>query len=193
MTPVTGLVLAGGRSSRMGRNKARLELGGETLIQRAVRRLAEGFPEVMIVGGNPGEYSDLGVPVIPDQVPDCGPLGGLHAGLKAARNPYCFLVACDMPFAQPAMAGFFLERGGGADVVVGRVGQHLEPMHALYHRNCLGEIEIQLGREDLKIIAFYPRVNTVEIPEVELRARFGELEPIFSNINTPADYRGLIY
>ncbi len=177
----------------MGRNKALLEFEGESLIQRAVRRLGEVFPEVMIAGGNPGDYAGLGVPVIPDLIPGLGPLSGLHAGLVAARNPYCFLVACDMPHAEPAMAGFFIERWGGAEVVVPRVGGYLEPMHALYHRSCLSQIEVQLTQENVKIIAFYPRVSTVEVTEDELRPRFGSLERIFSNVNTPDDYQRLLW
>lgn len=189
MIQVTGLILAGGRSTRMGENKALLEFEGESLIQRAVRRLGEVFSEVLIVGGGSGEYSGLGVPEVRDIFPGRGPLGGLHAGLRNSGHPYCFLVACDMPFAEPLMAGFFLEKAQGAEVVVPRVGGHYEPLHTLYHRDCLPEIEAQLAGGDVRIIGFYNRVKTTEIHEAELRDRFGALDRVFSNINTPDDYR----
>lgn len=98
--PLTALLLAGGRSSRMGRNKALLSLrpGGPPVIQLIAHKMAEVADEMLLVGCDPRPYAFLGLPCVPDAFPGTGPLGGVYSGLAAARNPYALAVACDMPF-----------------------------------------------------------------------------------------------
>ena len=101
MKSLTGLVLAGGASQRMGRDKAFLELGGRSLIEIVVERMASVCAEVLIVAGDARPYTALKVPVIEDRFPGVGVLGGLHAGLEAASHNLTLVVGCDMPFLNP--------------------------------------------------------------------------------------------
>lgn len=189
---ITGAILAGGRSSRMGTNKAFLTYHGERLIERAIRRFSEQFSDVVIVANDVERYRGLGPRVVPDLIPGFGPLGGLHAALWAAQTPYVFLAACDMPFAEPAMAFVLRELGAGADVVVPRFDGIFETMHALYARAALPAIEADLRAGRGKMIGFYPRVKVRAVDEAELAPRFPDLARIFWNLNTPADYERLL-
>lgn len=189
---ITGAILAGGRSSRMGTNKALLEYGGERLIDRAVRRFSDRFPEVLIVANDVESYRGLGPKVVPDLIPGFGPLGGLHAALTAAENPHVFLAACDMPFAEPAMAFMLRDLGAGADAAVPKFDDIFETMHALYAKTALPAIEADLRAGRGKMIGFYSRVTVRAVDETELTARFPDLARVFWNLNTPDDYRRLV-
>ena len=182
---ITAIVLAGGRSRRLGLNKALLRLGDETLVERAVRKVATLSDEVIVVGG-PFPCSLPGVRLVADVYPGCGPLGGIHAGLAAASNFHSLVVACDMPFLNLGLLRYMAELAPGCDVVVPRWDDKLEPLHAVYSKNCLGPIEGLIQRQDFKIIHFFPqvRVRYVEREEIE---RFDPERLSFFNINTAED------
>lgn len=189
---ITGAILAGGRSSRMGRNKALLEYQGERLADRAVRRFRSVFDEVLLVANDASAYRDAGVPVVADLVSGMGPLGGLHAALRFATHDRVFLAACDMPFAEPAMAPFLDELAPDADVVVPVFRGTFETMHALYGRGALPAIEAALRAARPKMIGFYDQVEVRPVTESELGERFGDLALAFWNLNTPEDYLRLL-
>lgn len=181
-----GVILAGGRSSRMGRNKALLELGGEPLIQRLVRRFSAWFRQVVVVTNTPEEYAFLGVPMVRDRAPGLGPLAGLEAGLKASRYEHAFFCAVDMPFVSEALVRYLVAAAPGYDVVVPAPGGEYEPMHAVYSRGCLPSIARNLEAGNLRLIAIFPDVRVREVSDAEL-APFGDLRRLFFNCNTPAD------
>ena len=184
---VSGIILAGGKSSRFGRNKALATLGGRTIIEDLALRFRRAFEEVIIVASDPSPYENLGVKVARDRVPGKGPLGGIHAGLAAAAYPRSFCLACDMPFVSLELAAYMASLAPEADAVVPRIGDHYEPMHAVYVKTCLPAIERQLSAPDVKIIAFYSAVRVRVVSEGEVR-RFGYPARIFFNINTVSDY-----
>jgi molybdopterin-guanine dinucleotide biosynthesis protein A len=184
---VTGVIQAGGKSTRMGgRPKALLELGGRRIIERVLDAVAPVVDDVLIVTNTPALYAFLGVPMIPDAYPDHGSLGGIFSGLAAAPGEAAFTVACDMPFLHPAVARLVLGRAGQADVVVPRVGGQLETMHALYAKSCLPHIEARLRAGRLKIVELFEDVSVVEIPEGQV-AGLRAPEVVFMNVNTPED------
>jgi molybdopterin-guanine dinucleotide biosynthesis protein A len=184
---VTGVVQAGGRSTRMGgRPKGLLELGGRRIIERVLDAVAPVVDDVLIVTNTPELYSFLELPMVGDVYPDHGSLGGIFSGLAAARGEAAFVVACDMPFLHPEVARLVVARAGEADVVIPRVGGQLETMHAVYGKACLGPIQARLAAGQLKIVGFFDSVRVVEIDEAEV-ARHRAPAVAFMNVNTPEE------
>ena len=182
---VTGVIQAGGKSTRMGgRPKALLELGGQRIIERVVEAVAPAVSNLIIVTNTPELYAFLGLSMVADVYPDRGSLGGIYSGLKAAAGDAAFTVACDMPFLHPEVVRLVVERAESGDVVIPRVGGQLETLHAAYAKSCLPHIEERLVAGRLKIVEFFERVRVVEIPEAEI-ARFRDPAIVFMNVNTP--------
>ena len=182
---VTGVVQAGGRSTRMGGEpKALLRLGGRPIIQRVVDAVAPAVDDLLLVTNTPELYRFLGLPMVADVFPDGGSLGGIYSGLRAARGEAAFTVACDMPFLHPDVVRLVVARAGEADVVIPRVGDQLETLHALYAKTCLPHMETRLAAGQLKIVGFFDRVRVVEIG-AEAVARYRDPAVVFMNVNTP--------
>jgi len=184
---VTGVIQAGGKSTRMGgRPKALLELGGRRIIERVVDAITVAVDDLLIVTNTPEVYAFLKLPMVADVYPDHGSLGGIYSGLKAAPGEAAFTVACDMPFLHRDVVRLVVERGGSGDVVIPRVGAQLETLHALYAKSCLEAIETRLVAGRLKIVEFFERVSVVEIAEREV-ARYRDPAIVFMNVNTPEE------
>jgi molybdopterin-guanine dinucleotide biosynthesis protein A len=188
ITDVTGVLLAGGKSRRMGEDKRFLSVGEETLYERSLAVLRSVFQTVLVVIAQDSPALQSDVPVFRDLVPNCGSLGGLYTGLTQAVTPYVFVVACDMPFLNPATVQYFTEIKRDADVVMAKLENGLQPMHALYHRRCLPVMEGLIKARELKIqqLAAHPSLRV----HVITPADFGEIDPegrSFYNVNTPSD------
>ena len=182
---VTGVIQAGGRSTRMGRRpKALIELGGCRIIERVLAALTAVVDDVLLVTNTPELYAFLKLPMVADVYPDRGSLGGIYSGLKAASGEAAFTVACDMPFLHPDVVRLVVARAGQGDVVIPRVGHQLETMHAAYAKACLPHIDERLLAGQLKIVEFFERVSVVEIAEADV-ARFRDPRVAFMNVNTP--------
>ena len=141
---VTGVILAGGRSRRMGRDKATLQMGGVTLFDRALQMMRGLFFEVLIAG----DRKDLvrpGIPCYPDLFPGSA-LGGLHTGLMKSPHDMVFVCSCDMPFPNVNIARLVVSQDRAYDVVVPRTTNGLEPLFARYHKRCLPAIKDMLDR-----------------------------------------------
>ncbi|MCP5003029.1 MAG: molybdenum cofactor guanylyltransferase [Planctomycetes bacterium] len=187
ITTMTAIILAGGKSSRMGRNKALLDIEGKTFIERQVGLLREIFDEIIISANAPSEYSFLPIPVIEDLYPEKGPLGGIYTGLMNSRSPYTFFLACDMPFVALPLIRHLAGLVNGVDVVVPRSGKGLEPLHGFYSKRCIGPIKRELDRDNLRIISFFQEVK-VKVVELEhLDLSHGFMESV-TNLNTKEDY-----
>jgi molybdopterin-guanine dinucleotide biosynthesis protein A len=181
---VTGVVQAGGTSTRMGGHpKGLIQLGGRSIVERVVAALTPVLDDVLVVTNTPGLYTFLGLPMVADVYPDHGALGGIYSGLRAAGE-IAFTVGCDMPFLHPDVVRLVVARAGEGDVVIPRVGERLETMHAAYGKACLPPIEERLHAGRLKIVGFFESVRVVEIGEVEV-ARFRDPAVAFMNVNTP--------
>lgn len=181
------MIQAGGRSTRMrGEPKALLPLGGRRIIERVVEAVAPAVADLLLVTNTPALYAFLDLPMVGDVYPDHGSLGGIYSGLRAAPGDVAFTVACDMPFLHRDVVRLVVERAGEGDVVVPRVGDQLETLHAAYAKACLPHIEARLRAGRLKIVGFFDAVRVVEIPEAAV-ARFRAPEVTFMNVNTPEE------
>ncbi len=188
MEPISVIVLAGGASQRMGTNKALLPVNqSETLVSRVVNNLAVLSDDLILVSNTPELYADLPVRHTSDAYTAAGPLAGLHAGLLAARRPWAFIAACDMPLIDHRLVRYMLLVSESYQAVAPRVGQSIEPLHALYHRSCLPAIEACLQQEQRRMISFYPDVRVRYVDQREI-AIFDSEGRSFANANTPEDW-----
>lgn len=184
---VAGIVLAGGRSRRMGGiNKALLEIDGIPIIRRIVSTLERVFRHIIIITNSPQEYRFLDVPLFRDIRTGYGSLGGLYTGLSNCPVPHGFFVACDMPFLNEHIMRMMVESMDNFDVVIPRIRGLLEPLHAIYGRSCIPHLEDLMDRNDLKILNLFPHVSVKEIPETPIAQIDPELR-FAINVNTPED------
>ena len=188
---LTGIVLAGGASQRMGRNKAFLELGGRALIEIVIERMAQVCAEVLVVAGDAQPYAHLGVPVVEDRFRGVGVLGGLHAGIEAATHELTIAVGCDMPFLNPDLLRAFASWATGFDVVVLRQGENVEPLHAAYRRSCIPAVESAIRANRRRIISFFPQVRVRYVTPEDVLPFEPDLRS-FRNVNTPADWEAMV-
>lgn len=183
---MTGVVLAGGRSSRMGMDKALVQVGGKRLIERVVETLRDLFPEVLIVADRVGRYQDLGGKIVTDLLPGKAVLGGIYTGLKFASSPKAFFAACDMPFLNPTLITSLTDQAEGAEVVIPEAQGELHTLHAIYAKACLPFIEEDLRANRLKVTGFFSHVRVTVVPEEVLRSFDPDLLSLL-NVNTPED------
>ena len=185
---VTGVLLAGGKSRRMGQDKRLLSIGDETLYTRSLSVLRAIFERVVVVVAQDSPLMASDAPVLRDVIPHCGSLGGLYTGLKEARTQWVFAVACDMPFLDPGTIRHFTSLKGEGDVIMAKLRNGFQPMHALYHRNCLPIMEGLIHAQDFKIhrLADHPAVRVRIVTREEL-SRVDPEGRSFYNVNTPAD------
>ena len=182
----TAIVMAGGRSLRMGDDKATLLLGEQTLLQRVIGVVQPIFGELRVSVRQP--RADLPWPQICDEHQDAGPLAGLCAALEAAKTPWIFALATDMPFAEPALIELLAQRRAGFDAVVPVVGGHPQPLAAYYSTRCLTVVRALLdedgGRRSLR--AALARLNVCYVDESQLRVADPQLRSFF-DLDTPQD------
>lgn len=188
-TNISGLVLGGGQSRRMGRDKRRLEWEGETFIERVCRLMNTLFEEVLVVNAQEDyDCSHLPVRVVTDKIPQKGSLGGLYTGLMESKNTLNFVVACDMPFLIPECISRLCSLAH-SDVVVVKLSTGLQPLHGRYSKHCVSFIEEMIQEDDLKIqhLISHPSLSVKILKET----LFDDIDPhrqSFMNINTPADF-----
>lgn len=188
---VTGVILAGGTSSRMGSNKALLLHNGGRIIERVYRVLAELFEEVLLVTNNPELYPFIPCRKVPDIYPGRGVMAGIHAGLSQSREQSIFVVACDMPHLKVDLIRHLITLADGVDVVMPLTVGGFEPLHAIYRKECLPVLEEFLRNdEQRRMVSLFSRVRVREVSPDEI-ASFDPEFTSFDNINTPDDYRRL--
>ena len=184
------IVLAGGKSTRLGRNKAHENIGNESLICRVIRRLTPLTSEIIVVTAQ--GRGDLQIPpYLPvrsavDIYRDCGPLAGIHAGLIQSSSSSSIIVACDMPFLNPTLLHYMTGFAPDYDIVIPRIRGRLEPLHAVYSKSCLPEIEGILKGGAHSVYSLIPRlkVKYVEREEIDY---FAPEHLSFFNLNTKTD------
>ncbi len=187
MRKISAIILAGGRSSRMGKNKAFLVIDQISMIERQIQELTRRFAPIIIVSGQPELYDALGVEVYQDEFPGYGPLAGIQAGLKAAPTEEIFVIPCDMPFVDADLGTQMLRNLGEADGIALQTPGGIEPLCAIYTKRCLPAIETFLRTGGRKVVDFYPHVNMKYLPAQNLSLR-EPLQELLYNVNTPQDY-----
>lgn len=186
---LTGIVLAGGQSLRMGQDKCRLPFGGTTLLRHVISRVAQACDPVIVVARVASDYPDCGARVIGDHRPGAGPLAGLAAGLTAAETACAAVVACDAPFVAPALLRGLRGLAAGWDAVVPVVAGRGQPLCAVYDRGVASVAEALLARGARAVhrLLVQPGLRVRRVGEDILRAWDPELLS-FVGINTPEDY-----
>lgn len=193
--PTSAVILAGGQSRRMGQDKRRLRLWGEsgpTLLEHTVALAAGLCAEVLVVLNDAEGWPELAARALPDAYPDGGALGGIATGLAAARHDAALVLAADMPFLSPALLAAMLARPRDYDALLPRSPQpgaarnalDLEPLHALYRQSCLEPIRATLASGQRKIAAFFPLVRLAYVEPAEI-ARHDPSGRALLNLNTP--------
>ena len=183
---VAGFVVAGGRSLRMGIDKALLPWGETDLLGHALARLRRVTDDVRILCGPSPRYEGRGVPVMVDRLAGAGPIAGVVAGLEACGGRPGLFVAVDLPLVPVTLLDRLAGLGRSWDAVVPRSRRGAEPLCAVYAPSCLGPILRQVEAGEMRMTSFWPDVRVLELGEAELRA-FGDPEGFFRNLNTPAD------
>ncbi|HYA90321.1 MAG TPA: molybdenum cofactor guanylyltransferase [Thermodesulfobacteriota bacterium] len=187
---LSGIILSGGKSLRMGENKAFLEIEGTPIITRIYHLFKELFQEVIIVTNQMEFFKNFDSKIYNDLMPDKGALGGLYTGIFFSSFQYSFCVACDMPFIKKSLVEYLVKNIQNNDVVVPRTQDGLQPLHAIYSKNCLQPIEKIIEEGKYKIIDMYKMVRVRVVEEHEFLC----LDPFrdsFININTPEELLSL--
>lgn len=179
---VTGVILAGGKSSRMGQDKACLSLSGKTLFSVNLELLRTYFNEVMIAGDRP-DLAQPDLPSIPDICPGSS-LGGLYTGLMSAETDWIFVTPCDMPYPDGRILELLFSLHAGADAVVPQTPHGYEPVFAFYHKNCLPVFSDALKSGRKSIHSLFPLLNVHFLTWQNMPA---DWQKNFMNINTPED------
>jgi len=187
-THTAGVVLAGGRSSRYGSNKALAVVDGVPLIQRVVGVLEPIFQRVYVITNSPAEYEFLGLPMFRDLIPGLGPLGGIHTALRRMPEARGFFTACDMPRLNGRLIRHMVDQARDVDAVVPRISGMLEALHAVYARSCLPAIQALIDSRCRQVLRFFDSVTVRYLEAEEIRRYDPALESFF-NINRPADMR----
>jgi molybdopterin-guanine dinucleotide biosynthesis protein A len=181
----SGFVLAGGRSKRMGSNKALLPLAGRRLLDRAIDLLEPHVSEIFVVGP-PETFPALHVPVRPDEIRQAGPLGGILTGLRHARFDRSFVLGVDLPFLTGEVVERILAASEGYDLTLPRIGDIYETLCAVYGKGCVTAIEGILLSGHKSVQEIFPRVRMRTLPEEDFTELGGA--DLFFNINTREDY-----
>jgi molybdopterin-guanine dinucleotide biosynthesis protein A len=189
MNPIfSAAILAGGRATRFGgRDKGALLVAGRPIRQRQIAALSQIASDLLIVGGEPTRPLTNGVRHVADQVPACGPLGGLHTALVEACGAATIVVACDMPYLSAPLLRHLLALTADADAVVPRTERGYHPLCAAYTPACIEPIARRLADGRLKLTDLFDDVR-VRVVAVDVLQEFGDPDWLLANINTPDEY-----
>ncbi|MGI6704183.1 MAG: molybdenum cofactor guanylyltransferase [Clostridia bacterium] len=180
----TAIILAGGKSKRMGFDKALMEICGQPIVGLIIKQLRKVFDDIIVVTNNPDGFSGLDARITSDILRDSGPLGGIHAGLMHSKSQYAFLTACDMPIVSPEYAKYMTEIAQEElpHAVISEKGSWIEPFHALYSRELTEDIERSVKRGIYKIFDVLKYKNVIRISENKVREYSPDLG-VFTNLN----------
>jgi molybdopterin-guanine dinucleotide biosynthesis protein A len=183
---ISGIILSGGKSIRMGENKAFIKVDGVPIINRIHDLFKELFQEVIIVTNHKGIFKDFDSKIYSDLIPNKGALGGLYTGIFFSSFHYSFCVACDMPFIKKSLVQYLINNIEDEDVIIPRTKDGLQPLHAIYSKKCLDPIKSTIEEGKFKIIDIYDLVK-VKIVEENGFLSLDPLRESFINVNTPEE------
>ena len=186
------IVLAGGKSLRLGRDKVLETVGNRSLLERVISRVSPLSSEIIFVTANEPTYLELidypKLRILSDIYPGKGPLGGIYTGLTTSTSFYNLVVASDMPFLNQALLRYMIQLSANFDLVVPQMGNLVEPLHAVYTKRCLAPIEQMIKQDKLSVNQLF-RLVKVRYVEAEEMERFDPKHLSFFNINTKADLK----
>jgi len=187
---ISCIILAGGKGLRLGRDKVLEVVGSRNLFRWVISQLSSFSNDIIVVTAGKKSFPQFNANprfrLVTDTYPAKGPLGGIYTGLAASDSFYNFVVACDMPFLNQALLRYMIQLSAGFDLVVPRLGDLVEPLHAIYSKSCLAPIEGLLNQGNLRVSALFDlvKVRYVEADEID---SFDPKHLSFFNINTEAD------
>ncbi len=190
MSNMTVIILAGGKASRFGRDKAFVKIEGIPIIKRQIKILSKAFKKIIIVTNSPDKYRLKGVKIIQDIIPDKGPLGGLYSGLRASDSIYNFVVACDMPFLNERLVKYMIKNIKNFDVFIPKIDNKLHPLCGIYSKNCIPVIEQRLMQDRLKVSGIFSELKAKFISKKKLQS-FDKALLCLENINTLQDLKNI--
>lgn len=185
-TDLTTVIMAGGKSSRMGTDKSFVPLLGKPMVEHVLDSVAGLGQEQIIITNRPDDYAYLNLPMYGDIYLDKGPLGGFHSALSHATTHYILVVACDMPWLNRPLLEYMISIRETADIIVPRWEKYPEPLHAIYSQRCLEPITANLEADILKLTAFFGKVSLNFLDQKTI-AQFDPTGQSFNNVNTPED------
>ncbi|MEN6461603.1 MAG: molybdenum cofactor guanylyltransferase [Syntrophomonas sp.] len=180
----TGVIMAGGRSSRMKFNKAFAEIGSRPVINIIINKFINFFDETIIISNDPEQYATFNLPTYSDVYPRLGPVSGIHSALYYASFDKVFVLGCDMPFMSMKLVEHMLDQLEDHEAAVPELDGYLQPISAAYSKKCLPVLTNCLNNNLLKLVLVFKELDTLKLKESELR-RFGEIREMFFNVNDP--------
>ena len=184
---ILGVVLAGGKSTRLGAEKALLPLRGRPMIQIVAETLSTVFADVIIAGGRFDQLGFLGLPVVSDSFPECGPLAGIHAALSHSQARSIFVLSCDTPFIPPELIEYVLDFKSSSPTKITLFEDKLQPLCGLYSAACLPFLRSDLEQGKLSVLKSLLNIDFAPVPISASQAFF--TPELFRNINCPEDYQ----
>lgn len=181
----SGVILAGGKSTRMKFNKAFASIAGQPVVQIILDKFKHFFNETLIISNEPQLYEKLGYAIYPDVFPGLGPVAGIHSALYHARYDRVFVMGCDMPFMNMALVKFLLDSLEDYECVVPELDSHLQPLSAVYSKKCLPVLTQCLENDKLKLVRVFEELYTRVITNQQMED-FGNPREIFMNVNDQA-------
>ncbi len=197
MENITAIILAGGKSSRIGTDKAFLKLNGESVIERIYNLLTKIFSDVIIISNNPEKFQFLTPKVYKDIYPHFGPLSGIHAGLSNSQTENNFFISCDMPLVTEEVIRFILAKMNNDDITIVKTESNIQSLLGIYKKSCLAradellsfansQINIKAGKTSVKL---FDLINHVKTTFIDLSYEKFYHDDIFLNMNTSEDYK----
>ena len=182
----TCAILAGGKSRRMGRDKATLQVGGKTLVKRVYDETKDIFEEVFIISNRHRSLAGIDAPILRDIIPVQSPIVGLVSALLYSQNPYVFILACDLPFISRRSVEYILGEANGEDLIIPRTQGGYEPLYALYNKSCIPYLFRSIERNKLKVGQIFPYLTMKVLPG-DHRCFVNNGHSVFINVNAVDD------
>ena len=183
---VTGIILAGGKSTRFGSDKALFEYKGKKLVEYSIETIKTLSDTILLSTNSPEKFDFTGLQTVTDIYPVCGPVAGIHACLQQSKTEHNLIIGCDLPWLDPRLFRLLLEKNPGFQVVIPSHNGHYETMASYYHKSCAGHLEQALQNKQYKVLDAIASLKTLyaEIQNEEFYS-----ERLFSNINYLRDIR----
>ena len=188
---MTGIILVGGKSRRMGQDKAVMSVGGKQVFRRILDVFEALFDEILIVTDKKGRFADYGYAEVVDLIPDSGPMGGIYTGLFYAKSEKVFAASCDLPFLNPVPVEAIIKEAVEYDIVVPEISGRLHPLHAVYSKGCMPYIVKRLENKERNITRFIIETNELSVKKIQMTGLTPEdlWEQTVYNMNTIEEWQ----
>ncbi|MEJ5351367.1 MAG: molybdenum cofactor guanylyltransferase [Melioribacteraceae bacterium] len=189
---ITGVILAGGKSSRMGTNKSFLKIGSQTIIERIADLMKSIFLEVIIITNSPDEYKFLNIPLYEDIYKWKGPLAGIHSALTHTKTEKIFVLSCDVPLMTKEMIQYIVDYKSDKPVIFCEAAGYHQPLVGIYSKKIISEIEYFISNNDLSDKSFHKFLSSIETEIIHPQSLSFYKDEIFYNVNNMNDYNELL-